>query len=310
MRIFLCLIALAAMAAAQAPPPPITPDTVVAKTGDGKDVTVADIERIMQVPQAGQALRQNPAYALGMISAEKYMSDEAARLKLGDASPWREQIELATENLLMQAMMRYVADHYQVTPEQTEAYYKEHISEYQQFKIKAIKINFKPDVKASVNDLKAAAEEAFQAAHATTDRSEADAKKIAEDVVKQARGGADFNALVTKYGEGESKDFNGDFPPVKQNGMYPAEIKKTVFAMKPGEVSDPIEQPGSFYVIRVTGIDAQPLNDVREDIIHTLRTQHTQDYIQQLLARFKPQILRPDYFYQMDSKVPAKKPGN
>jgi peptidyl-prolyl cis-trans isomerase C len=305
MRIFFCSLMFVAIAAAQAPAP-ITPDTVVARTGDGKDITVADVQKFSMVPNAAQSLRQDPSYALGMLAVEKHMSEEAANLKLGENSPWREQLELITQNILMQAMMRYVGDHYQVSVDQTEAYYKQHIGEYQQVNIKAIKINFKPEMKASADDLKRAAEDAFNAAHASTDRSEAGAKKIADEVVKQARAGTDFGALVAKYGEDQSKDFNGDFPPVKQNSMYPPEIKKAVFAMKAGDVSDPVRQSNCFYVIRVTDITAQPLNQVREDIIHVLRTLHTQEYVQQMLAKYKPQILRPDYFSQMDLAVPPK----
>ena len=310
MRIFLCSIAAAVVLVAQAPPPPITPETVVAKTSDGKNITVADVQKILEetpVPQVAQAFRTDPGAALTAVFLERYISTEADKLKLGDESPWREQIEVARENVLGVAMMRYVADHYPVTPDQTDAYYKEHLGQYQQVKIKAIKINFKPDSKASPNSLEDAAKRALEAAHASSERSEAEAKKIAEDVVKQARAGTDFSALVEKYGEGESKDFNGDFPPVKQNSMYPQEIKKTVFAMKPGEVSDPIAQSNCFYVIRVTDISAQPLNDVREDIVHTIRTMHVSQYVDELRAKLKPQILRPDYFYQMGAAAPPKK---
>jgi peptidyl-prolyl cis-trans isomerase C len=309
MKFFLCLIALAATLAAQAPPPPITPETVVAKTADGKDITVADVQKIVQQdPQVGLALQRDPVFALTNIFLEKYVAGEAEKLKLGDESPWREQIEIQREHTLVTAMLRNVADNYPVTPEQTETYYKQHTNDYQQVKIKAIKINFKPELKASANDLQSAAESALQAAHAGAGRSEAEAKKMADEAVKQARGGTDFSALVAKYGEDQSKDFNGDFPPVKANSMYPPEFKKAVFAMKPGEVSDPIRQPNCFYVIRVTEIAAQPLNEVREDIIHTIRTLHVQQYVDDLGAKLKPQILRREYFYQMNEAPAPKKP--
>ena len=311
MKILLCSIAFAAMLAAQAPQT-LTPNTVVAKTSDGKNITVADVQKIIEQtpPMVLQALMRDPAGGLTAVFVQHDMANEADKLKLGEESPWREQIEVARENILGTAMMRYVADHYQVTPEQTQAYYQQHMSEYQQFKIKAIKIDFKPAAGGSAGDLKKAAEEALQAAHANTDRTEAEAKKLADEVVKQARAGADFGALVAKYGEDESKDFNGDFPPVKPNSMYPPEIKKTVFAMKPGEVSDPIRQPTGFYVVRVTEVTAQPLNDVREEIIHTIRTLHLQQYVSDLQNRLKPQIVRPDYFYQLGNAAAQKKPGN
>lgn len=310
MKICVFLIAFAALAAAQAPPAAITPQTVVAKTADGKDVTVADIQKIIAEtpPILNEALHRDPTGALTAFYLQQKMAADADSLKLGEQSPWREQIEIARQNILGVAMMRYVADHYQVTPELTEAYYNQHINEFQQFKIKAIKIDFKPEIKGSASDLEEAAKTAFQAAHASTTRSEAEAKKIADDVVKQARGGTDFVALVGKYDDDQmSKELGGDFPPVKPNSMYPAEIKKAVMAMKAGEVSDPIRQTNCFYVIRVGEVSAAPINDVREDIIHTLRTLHTNQYVQELQTKLRPQIVRPDYFYQMDNAAGAKK---
>jgi len=60
----------------------------------------------------------------------------------------------------------------------------------------------------------------------------------------------------------------------------------------------------------VTEVAAQPINDVREDIIHTLRTMHVQQYVEELRAKFRPKILRPDYFYQLNGAPAPNKPGN
>jgi len=302
MKICLLSTAFIAMLAAQAPPAQLKPDTVVARVMD-KDITAGEIQKMIEEtpPQVGQAFHQDPASALTAVFLERYVATEADKLKLGEQTPWREQMEIARENILVTAMTRYVADHYEVTPEMADAYYKQHAGSYQQMKIKAIKINFKPAVAASSNDLAAAARNAFETAHAATERSEADAKKIADEVSKQARAGTDFAQLVDKYAEGESKDFAGDFPTVKQTSNFPADFKKAVFAMKPGEVSDPIRQSNCFYVIRVTEVSAQPLNEVREDIVHTIRTQHVSEYVDGLRAKFKAVILKPEYFVQMSS---------
>jgi peptidyl-prolyl cis-trans isomerase C len=307
MRIFVYTIALATTLAAQAPPP-VTPDTVVAKI-DGKDVTFGDIQKILAEtpPVVGQAFRQDPGGTLTNVFIERQMAGEADKLKLGEESPWREQLEVARENILVTAMMRYVGDSYQPTPEQTESYYKLHQSEYKSVKIKAIQIDFKPAQGGSVEDLKRAAEDALNAAHASTNRTEADAKKLADDIVKQARAGADFSALVEKYAEGQAKEFKGDFPSVKPNSMYPADVKQAVFALQRGEISNPLRQPTCFYVIRVMEVTTQPLNEVREDIIRALRSEHTSQYINEMRARFKPQIVRQDAFGQIIA-APAPAP--
>ena len=308
MKFFLCLSALASMLTAQAPPAAIPPDTVVAKV-DGKSVTVADLNEMLAgtPPVLAQTLRQEPAQAITAIFLTHYAAQEAEKLQLDQRSPWKEQIEVARQQILLAAMTSHVADSFQVTTDETEAFYKQHESSYQQVKIKAIKINFKPEVKTSPDDLSGAARKAFETAHAATDRSEADARKMAEDVVKQARSGVEFSQLVDKYAEGESKDFAGDYPPVKQTSNYPEDIKKVVFAMKPGQISDPVRQSNSFYVIRVLEVSAQPINEVREAIIHQIRSAHVQQYVEGLRARFKTEIVRPDYFIQLSgSAAPGK----
>ena len=303
MKICLLSTAFLATLAAQNPPSPVKPDTVVARVGD-KEVTAGEIEKLLAGNSSGSrsVFPAGPGFGSHRGGSHaRYVAAEADKMKLGEQSPWREQMEIARENILVTAMTRYVADHYEVTAEMADAYYKQHAGSYQQMKIKAIKINFKPAATASSNDLAAAARGAFETAHAATERSEADAKKIADEVSKQARAGTDFAQLVDKYAEGESKDFAGDFPTVKQTSNFPADFKKAVFAMKTGEVSDPIRQSNCFYVIRVTEVSAQPLNEVREDIVHTIRTQHVSEYVDGLRAQFKAVILKPEYFVQMSS---------
>ena len=65
-----------------------------------------------------------------------------------------------------------------------------------------------------------------------TQRTEADARKLAEDLVKQIRGGADFGKLVAQYSEDPtSKAAGGDFGMVNLNSSYSADVKKAVLAL-------------------------------------------------------------------------------
>jgi parvulin-like peptidyl-prolyl isomerase len=118
--------------------------------------------------------------------------------------------------------------------------------------------------------------------------------------VKQLRGGADFAKLVTQYSDdAESKSSGGDFgTPIKATSSFGQDIKKAVFTMKPGEISDPVAQGYGFYIIRLEEKTVQPLNDVRESIIKEIRDNHMNEYLKGLNARFKPQVQRPDFFVQ------------
>jgi hypothetical protein len=60
------------------------------------------------------------------------------------------------------------------------------------------------------------------------------------DLVKQLRDGADFAELAKKNSEDKnSAASGGDFGVLRRGDRIPEEIKTAVFALKPGEVSDP-----------------------------------------------------------------------
>lgn len=302
MKPSILLAVIAGVLFAQPPPgqAPVSPDTVVAKLPDGKEITAAELDQLRAtVPGVNQALRANGPSFIQVMAFQQYMTDEARKLKLDEQTPWKQQINVAVQNVLLSAYVTYIRNHYEVTPDQTDAYYKEHQLKYQQAKIKTFMINFKTGAVTDPKDVEAAAKAAFAAAHAKTDRSEADAKARAEEAVKQLRAGADFAKIVDKYADDENKQSAAeDTMTIKSTGPYPPEIQKAVAGLKVGDIPDPVRQVGSFYVIKIAEVTSQPLNDVREDIVQTLRAEYTQTFIAELQKRFRPQIVRPDYFTQ------------
>ena len=80
---------------AQPSAPPITPDTVVERTAGGKDVTAGELNQLRAtVPGVSQALRSDPAGAIQLLTFEKYMTDEARKLKLEEATPGKSRLRL------------------------------------------------------------------------------------------------------------------------------------------------------------------------------------------------------------------------
>ena len=103
---------------------------------------------------------------------------------------------------------------------------------------------------------------------------------------------------MTQYSDdAESKSSGGDFgTPIKATSSFALELKKTVFAMKPGDISDPVAQGYGYYIIRLEQKTVQPLNDVRESIVKEIRDNHMNEYMKDLTVRFTPQVQRPDFF--------------
>jgi len=242
--------------------PSIDPTKVVA-TVAGKDITVADVEKMLGAfnSQDLQMFQANPQLALSQYFLFIHLADEADKAKLLEKSPYKEQFELLKIQLLRQARLNEENNTFPVTPEMLDAYYKQHSAQYEQAKIKVIQVSFAGQVVSTgtgIDQLKAAAQAAVTAAQAK--RSEPDAKALAEDIVKQLRDGADFAKLVEKYSDDSvSKAAGGDFGFIKIASEYPAELKSAVFALKPGEISAPIRQPTAYYIVRLEEKGLQPI---------------------------------------------------
>jgi len=82
-------------------------------------------------------------------------------------------------------------------------------------------------------------------------RSKAEALSLAENIAKQAKNGADFAQLALKYSEDPSVKRNkGDMGYFTWGRMVEA-FQEAAFKMKPGEISDPVETPYGFHIIKV-----------------------------------------------------------
>src|SRR6185437_10009281 len=135
------------------------------------------------------------------------------------------------------AMVSHEHNFYPVTDAMIKEFYQRNETRYQEAKIKVIYIAFKPSapVVGTVpkdQSLEDVARTLSEGGSGKAQRTEADARKLAEDLVKQIRGGADFSKLVAQYSEDPaSKAAGGDFGVVNINSSYSADVKKAVLAL-------------------------------------------------------------------------------
>jgi hypothetical protein len=298
---------------AQTPPTSDVPDEAVVAKVDGKDVTAGEIRKSMMVmPQEFIRLfQQNPKYAVQQLFMLRYLANEAERTKLGEESPLKEQLAFLRANSLASALISHEHNSYAISGQMIKEFYERNQARYQQAKIKVIYISFKPTAPvtgsvSSEKSLEDVARALSEGSLSKTQRTEADARKLAEDLVKQIRGGADFAKLVADYSEdAASKAAGGDFGIVNVNSSYSADVKKAVLALKPGEVTDPLRQSNAFYIIRVEDKTAQPVGELTTSISEEIRQAHLNEWLSGVSKRFDPTVENVQFFTQPKLAVPV-----
>lgn len=118
------------------------------------------------------------------------------------------------------------------------------------------------------------------------------AARKAADLASRARApGADFAALAKGASEHASAAAGGEVGWLVEAAMIP-EIRPVVTRLNKGQVSEAIATPEGWHIVRVLDV-AEPgpaqLDDVREQIVNTLRLQRAQElerkYLDALVAR-------------------------
>jgi peptidyl-prolyl cis-trans isomerase D len=123
----------------------------------------------------------------------------------------------------------------------------------------------------------------------TDGKDDAAVKAKAEDVLKQAKAGADFAELAKKYSEDEATaKLGGDLDYFSRGRMVP-QFDEAAFALKPGEISGLVKTQYGYHIIKM--VDRKPattksLADVQGAIQDQLASQqaaaHAADEIEKL----------------------------
>ena len=122
----------------------------------------------------------------------------------------------------------------------------------------------------------------------TKKRSDADALKLAKDVLEKARQGEPFEKLAVEYSDDPTAKSNkgdlGFFEP----GRMVKPFSDAAFALKKaGELSEPVKTDFGYHIIRLIERKEAKLNDfesVKKDIIEGLKTKYLADIRGKLLG--------------------------
>jgi peptidyl-prolyl cis-trans isomerase C len=307
MKLFVLLAACAAVLCAQGPAQlpvnmDLPADTVVARTPDGKPITAGEIRAILLSgdPKSLAMARNSPEVFLGSVFMNRYLAGEAEKAHLAEQSPMKEQLAYIFEAFLANAVVQQLRESYIVPEQAINDYYTTNSSRFDFARIKVLAIGFCPVptvTGTTTEEIAKAAQDAVAAADCKHKRTEEQARDISVGLVGTIRGGKDFVKMVKQYSEDpDSKATDGDFGLVTRTNSFKQEIKDAVFALKVGDISDPVRSGNFFYIITIKEKTVQPLATVRESIIQELKQKHFTDSMYDLQKQLKPVIERPDFF--------------
>jgi peptidyl-prolyl cis-trans isomerase D len=210
-----------------------------------------------------------------MFATEVVVSEEDAKAYYdAHQEVFREPERLRIEYLKFEAAR--FAGEVQPTDEEIQTYYEAHPSDF----------NRPEEVHARHILLKA------DASMPAEKREEIRAR--ANEILAKARAeGADFAALAREYSEDVTKDAGGDLGFFGR-GMMTETFEEASFSLEPGAVSDVVETPFGFHIVRVEEkrpAGVQSLEDARQDIIEKVRVRRSREVALAKVEEAHEQIL-------------------
>ena len=130
----------------------------------------------------------------------------------------------------------------------------------------------------------------------TEGKDDAAVKAKAEELLKQARGGADFADLAKKHSEDTDSAKNGGDLDYFGRGRMVAEFDQAVFAMQPGTISDLVKTQYGYHIIKLVDkktATTRPLAEVRQQLNDQLAYQRAQAQAADLSQNLEKQIKSP-----------------
>ncbi len=128
-------------------------------------------------------------------------------------------------------------------------------------------------------------------------KDEKQVQALAEDVAKKAKApGADFAALAKQYSEDDSNNSNGGDLDYFGRGRMVAEFEQAAFAMKAGEISNPVKTAFGFHIIKVVDNKpdtTRPLAEVRTELEEQLKWQKAQAEAEKIAKSLEATLKTP-----------------
>ncbi len=283
MKLFLTTLACAALLAAQQPVSPVAPsavpaakvdpNTVVMTIGD-RHITAAEYEQMVKavIPAQIQAIALGPAkraYAQ-RIAELLILSAEAEKQHLDQQPAAKNQIELERRTTLSVHEFQKIESEIPVTDEQSQAFYDANHTLYETIHVRQILVRVKGSAGASKP--------------AKPELTENEALEKAKAIRQRLIAGEDFAKVAGEESDDASASKGGDLGEIGHGRSVP-QFEAAAFALKPGDISEPVRTPYGYHIIQVQSHTVKPFAEVKEDIVTRLRAEAAPGIVKEMVDK-------------------------
>ena len=86
------------------------------------------------------------------------------------------------------------------------------------------------------------------------------AEKTGREILDKLKGGADFQSMAKEYSKGPAAQEGGDIGYLAANEIAPF-IAKAIGNMTKGQVSDLVQGPGGYYILKILDLESKKVNE-------------------------------------------------
>jgi peptidyl-prolyl cis-trans isomerase C len=274
------------------PAPVVPPDRVVIAVGNEK-ITAAQFDQIISAipaqyqPSARGAGRKQFADNLVRIMV---LAQEGKRRKLDESPMYKTQVTFQNSNILAGLTYDQMGKDMKIDDAELHKYYDTHRNEYEQVKARHILIRFKGSplpLKPGQKDL-----------------TDEEALAKVQDLRKQIAGGKDFAEIAQQESEDTGSGAKGGDLGFFHRGQMVPPFETAAFALKPGDLSEPVKSPFGYHLIKVETHETKSFDEMKPEIEKKIRPDMAQKSLEELQKQSGVQM-DPEFFGTAPAVPPA-----
>jgi hypothetical protein len=223
-------------------------------------ITRAQFERVIDAMQPGMPDRKRRDFAVDYVDF-LIKANKAENMGLDKSPNYKEQIRIARIQILSKLLTKAIQEEIsQISDSDIESYYRDNAPTFQTAELDRIYIPKTGQVPTSEQTMKEEADHLYARALAGEEFSKLQAEAYLLAGIKSA---VQSTSLRTR---------RVSLPP----------NQASVMSLQPGQISSILADPNGYVIYRLNTKDALPLDQVREEIKATLRSQRMQEEIRNI----------------------------